>query len=575
MSSIKRLNYFTYQFLVEKDFKDEQAYHLGMRRRHNSSLHSWGVAEGLDVEKVVTEGKTVTINPGMAIDELGREIVISDTPTTYPLVTSVADGDVYVTISYAEVSDEDDAYTSEALPGKMYTRVTEQPILATVNNDPNDGTNIMLAKITLASGIITSVDMTGRKTAGTAITPGSVGTAALQDNAVTAAKLQSDVANDGNRAVTTNHLQDNAVISAKLQDNAVTSAKLQSDPANNANRAVRTDHIRDGAVTEAKLEPGVRSRLVDLSRIHKVPLLQQTIFKRGYLAATVSLPAGSNPRGVAFDGTNIWVSNFSNNTVSKIDINSNTVAATVNLPAGSGPADGIAFDGTSLWVANNTSGTVSKINITSNAVDTVVVGTSPYGIAFDGSFIWVVNYGSGTVSKIKITDNTITATVTVGTNPFGIAFDGTYMWVGDSGTPVKAHKIDIQTNQVAATVQLAQSTSVQEGGGTRGVVFDGTHVWVAQLEGWVNKIDVASNTLVARFQAATKGFGLAFDGTHIWMNGGATVNTITKIDINSNTPVATLTVGTNVRNYCSAFDGTYLWVPVYGDDKVVKIKKMI
>jgi hypothetical protein len=30
---VKRLHYFDHQFLVEADFTDEQAYHVGMRRR--------------------------------------------------------------------------------------------------------------------------------------------------------------------------------------------------------------------------------------------------------------------------------------------------------------------------------------------------------------------------------------------------------------------------------------------------------------------------------------------------------------------------------------------------------------
>ena len=47
MADIKRLNYFTSQFLQAKDFQDERAYHLGMRRLHNQRLHSWGVVYGL------------------------------------------------------------------------------------------------------------------------------------------------------------------------------------------------------------------------------------------------------------------------------------------------------------------------------------------------------------------------------------------------------------------------------------------------------------------------------------------------------------------------------------------------
>src|SRR2546423_12577366 len=71
---IKRTNYFTSQFLVEADFKDEQAYHLEMRRLHNRALHVWGVVDGLTVSK--TGAREVTVSEGMVIDGQGREIVL-------------------------------------------------------------------------------------------------------------------------------------------------------------------------------------------------------------------------------------------------------------------------------------------------------------------------------------------------------------------------------------------------------------------------------------------------------------------------------------------------------------------
>ena len=56
----------------------------------------------------------------------------------------------------------------------------------------------------------------------------TVVTADLANNAVTSAKLQSDAAVDANRAVSTNHLQDNSVTTAKINNAAVTSAKLST-----------------------------------------------------------------------------------------------------------------------------------------------------------------------------------------------------------------------------------------------------------------------------------------------------------------------------------------------------------
>ena len=68
MAEIKRPNYFTSQFLVEKDFNDEQAYHLTTRRRHNRVAHTAGVADGLDVTRV--SNTQVQIGAGTAIDKL-------------------------------------------------------------------------------------------------------------------------------------------------------------------------------------------------------------------------------------------------------------------------------------------------------------------------------------------------------------------------------------------------------------------------------------------------------------------------------------------------------------------------
>ena len=74
--------------------------------------------------------------------------------------------------------------------------------------------------------------------------------------------------------------------------------------------------------------------------------------------------------------------------------------AAATVPVGAFPV-GVAFDGTNIWVTNLGAGTVSKINPATNTVTaTVTVGTNPFEVAFDGTNIWVTNNGEGTVSKI-------------------------------------------------------------------------------------------------------------------------------------------------------------------------------
>jgi DNA-binding beta-propeller fold protein YncE len=72
-------------------------------------------------------------------------------------------------------------------------------------------------------------------------------------------------------------------------------------------------------------------------------------------------PVGSNPYGVAFDGSNIWVTNFGSNTVTKLLASGGALVGTYTV--GSNPY-GVAFDGTNIWVANDGDSTVTKIGAT-------------------------------------------------------------------------------------------------------------------------------------------------------------------------------------------------------------------
>jgi DNA-binding beta-propeller fold protein YncE len=77
----EHLNYFTGQFLTERDFCDEQTYHIGKHRQHNRYLHGWGTVCGLRVVQHPApecRDRFVIIEPGLALDCCGREIVVQE-----------------------------------------------------------------------------------------------------------------------------------------------------------------------------------------------------------------------------------------------------------------------------------------------------------------------------------------------------------------------------------------------------------------------------------------------------------------------------------------------------------------
>ena len=187
MAEIKRLNYFTSQFLIEGDFTGEQAYHMQMRRRHNSVAHTPGVADGLIVQR--NSATEVVISPGTAIDSLGREITLQ-TAQVYALQNRADNQTVFLTVDYSDALDNADKYPPD--PTK-FVRVTERPAFSdSTDFPPQSGpppgddavsTTLLLAVIQLnGSGAIesnASIDNNVRTLAGAKLFDGTIPLAKL------------------------------------------------------------------------------------------------------------------------------------------------------------------------------------------------------------------------------------------------------------------------------------------------------------------------------------------------------------------------------------------------------------
>lgn len=104
-----RNRYYTGRYLTAHDFSLEQGYFLSRHRLHNRLLHGWGIVCGLEVgpHEHPNCPNHVVVQPGIAIDCCGREIVLEE-----PQVVVVWDRDnpppYGVTGGKAQAGDEDD-----------------------------------------------------------------------------------------------------------------------------------------------------------------------------------------------------------------------------------------------------------------------------------------------------------------------------------------------------------------------------------------------------------------------------------------------------------------------------------
>jgi hypothetical protein len=146
-----------------------------------------------------------------------------------------------------------------------------------------------------------------------------------------------------------------------------------------------------------------------------------------------SISVGTNPKGIEFDGSNIWVAVAGENVVKMINGADNSDISTVAV--GSQPSS-LLFDGTSIWVLSETDETITKIDVASKSVSgTYSVGSGPKDIGFDGSTIWISNAGDSSITLLRSSDGALIDTISLQGTPYWLQFDGQWMWVATKANP--------------------------------------------------------------------------------------------------------------------------------------------
>lgn len=136
MPFIERQQFYNGQRLFAADLQGLEAFNREMRWLHNRSLHQAGIGNGLAVFGKKGD-RSVTIQPGYAIDAAGREIVLTEGHTEpVPPVAGEADGKAKsydLTVAYP---DDEDLEVSELRDGvclaRGAVRLREAPVFCWV-----------------------------------------------------------------------------------------------------------------------------------------------------------------------------------------------------------------------------------------------------------------------------------------------------------------------------------------------------------------------------------------------------------------------------------------------------------
>ncbi len=208
--------------------------------------------------------------------------------------------------------------------------------------------------------------------------------------------------------------------------------------------------------------------------------------------AQTLVQVGDDPKSLAEDAEgNVWVSNFADNTVSRIPQGAAVADPAIALQDGASGPHGIAADGGYIWVTARDTDQVVRIDRADPANQKLVkVGDNPKGIAVAEGKVWVANTESGSVSVINAESAKREQTVKGLGVPRDVILAEDLVWVSDGDGAV--HTLDpADPAGEAGTVKIPGSG---EGGPEELAAGDGL-IWVTTgLSNAVVPIDPAPSS---------------------------------------------------------------------------------
>ena len=191
---------------------------------------------------------------------------------------------------------------------------------------------------------------------------------------------------------------------------------------------------------------------------------------------------GSNPSGLAWDGTHLWLADDGTNTIYKLDPTDGRVLSSFKSP-GSSPR-GLVWDGNHLWHADNATRKVHQLDRATGAALSAIgePATPPKarlpelgGLTWDGRHLWcgTVDGWSSRMNEMDPKDGSTKRFFFTKGYPRALATDGTFIW---NATDNEGHRVGI-VYKYNLSDGLFVSQFDTPGFYPTGLAFDGQNLW--------------------------------------------------------------------------------------------------
>jgi YVTN family beta-propeller protein len=198
----------------------------------------------------------------------------------------------------------------------------------------------------------------------------------------------------------------------------------------------------------------------------------------GALTPVTTNPPMTEANRIAFDGAQLWITSFSEGTISLVTPSASFPWTRTTL-TGFTTLGNITYDGANMWVTNFTGASIELVKIVPPGIIAarVPVGNGAGGIIFDGTNIWVTNFFENTVTVIRASTASVLATLSGNglDGPSSLAFDGErILAVNKTGKSVSLWK--------ATDLSPLGSVIISETETLGGACSDGLNFWITLSE---------------------------------------------------------------------------------------------
>jgi YVTN family beta-propeller protein len=288
-----------------------------------------------------------------------------------------------------------------------------------------------------------------------------------------------------------------------------------------------------------------------------------------------TVPVGKNPADLAVADGVVWVANFDDQTVSRLDPRLGGGAQTIPLTGQ--PYSVAAGEGT-VWVATSSDGRLTRLDSGSGGAIVAVTttrgagarplpmqsGASPLpvrnyqasglsALAIGERSVWLAGIDSPVLVRASVATGAIEAEIPLPTRAADIAIGEGAVWVASGGLTPSVIRIDPRTNRVAAIVPLAEPPhALVAGAGT---------VWVtSRSSDSVFRIDPEIDRVDRVIRVGRNPASVAYGGGAVWV-ANTFDHTVSRID--PATSEVTATVALPGRPEDIGADDTGVWVGVH------------